>query len=160
MSWHENIENDPYERYRESPNGCRDIAIVFFVIVALAIFCVFCTGCKSQAVPTNTRDSVRVEFKHDSVFIFKHDSVFRDRWSTGDTVYIVTEKWQTRYRDQYKEIHDTICANEVQVQQVKYVPEYYKNTSAGFWLLLVILLAVIGWKIGKYIIKIKTGGIL
>lgn len=159
MSWHENITNDPYEEYRPTPTGCRDVIIAVIVWIALCLFCIFGVGCKSQAVPS-TRDSVRVEFHHDSVYVFKHDSVFRDRWRNGDTVFVVTEKWQTLYRDKLKEIHDTIRTNEVQVQQVKYVPAYYKNTSAGFWFLLALLLLFTGFKIVKYIIKIKTGGIL
>lgn len=160
MSWHENIQNDPYAPYREEPSGCREEILVTIFAVAIFLFCIFCAGCKSQTLPASSRDSVRVEFRHDSVYVFKHDSVFRDRWRTGDTVFVVTEKWQTLYKDRTKEIHDTIRTNEIQVQQVKYVPAYYKNTSAGFWVLLVILLLVVGWKIGKYIIKIKTGGLL
>lgn len=159
MEWYDTMHNDPYERYREAPKGCRDTFFAVLAGLAIAMFLIFCVGCKSQAVPV-THDSVRVEFKHDSVYIFKHDSVFRDRWRAGDTVYVVTEKWQTLYRDQLKEIHDTIRTNEIRVQQVKYVPAYYKNTSTGFWLLLVVLLLIAGWKIGKYIIKIKTGGLL
>lgn len=159
MSWHENITNDPYEEYRPTPTGCRDVIIAVLVWSVLCVFCVFCVGCKSQAVPS-TRDSVRVEFHHDSVYVFKHDSVFRDRWRNGDTIFVTVEKWQTLYRDKLKEVHDTIRTNEVQVQQVKYVPAYYKNTSAGFWFLLALLLLFAGFKIGKYIIKIKTGGIL
>lgn len=159
MGCHEHMHEDPYEQYREAPHGCRDILIVSAVMLSLLAFIVFCTGCKAQAVPVQ-RDSVRVEFRHDSVYVFKHDSVFRDRWRNGDTVFVTVEKWQTQYRDRLKEVHDTIRTNEVQVQQVKYVPAYYQNTSRGFWVLLVTLLLIVGWKIARKYIKIKTGGLL
>lgn len=157
MSWHENISNDPYDEYRPAPTGCRDTIIAVLVWVVLCVFCVFCVGCKSVPVPTNTRDSVRVEYKRDSIYVLKHDSIFRDRWRSGDTTYIVTEKWLTRYEDRVREIHDTLTATEVQYIKEKYIPAYYKNTSSGFWVLLVLLLVIVGWKIARYIIKIKTG---
>lgn len=157
MSWHENIENDPYEEYMEEPHGCRDTLIAVLIWAALCVFCVFCVGCKSVPVPTNTRDSVMVEYKRDSIYVLKHDSIFRDRWRSGDTTYIVTEKWMTRYEDRVREVHDTLTNTEVQYIKEKYIPAYYKNTSSGFWVLLVLLLVIVGWKIARYIIKIKTG---
>lgn len=159
MEWYNTLHNDQEEYYREAPGGCRDTFFAVLIGLALAAFLIFCVGCKTQLQPV-TRDSVRVEFRHDSVYVYKHDSVFRDRWRNGDTVYIVTEKWQTLYRDKLKEIHDTVSINEVQVQEVKYVPAYYKNTSAGFWVLLVVLLLILGVKAVKVYIKTKTGGLL
>lgn len=150
-------QEDPYERYREQPNGCRDMLIAIFVtILLLVVLC--CTSCKTQQCIPVQRDSVRVEFKHDSVFVFKHDSVFRDRWRSGDTVFVTVEKWQTLWRDKITEVHDTISTNEVQVQEVKYVPAYYKNTSAGFWVLFALLLVIITVKAVKIYVKFKTGG--
>ena len=43
---------------------------------------------------------------------------------------------------------------------VKYVPDYYKNCTRGFWVLLVILVLIIGWKVAKIYFKIQSGGIL
>ena len=159
MKWHENINNDPYGDGSSEPMGCRDTLLVTGGWLVLVLFLVFCVGCKSQAVPVQ-KDSVRVEFRHDSVYVYKHDSIFRDRWRSGDTTYIVTEKWQTRYKDKIVEVHDTIRTNEVQVQEVKYVPAYYRNTSTGFWILFAILLVIVGWRVARFIIKIKTGGLL
>lgn len=50
--------------------------------------------------------------------------------------------------------------SHVIVQEVKYVPNYYKNTSTGFWILLAVLVVIIGWKIAKIYFKIQSGGIL
>lgn len=43
------------------------------------------------------------------------------------------------------------------VQQVEVVPEYYKNTSIGFWILLAVFVLLIGWKIYKIYRKIRWG---
>lgn len=156
MEWHNNIEHDPYERYREAPHGCRDIFAAMLIWLALVLFCVFCcAGCKTQPIQTNTRDSVRTEYKHDSIHIYERDSIFCDRWRDGDTVYITTEKWHTKYRDQLKEVHDTLRLKEKEIQQVKYIPTYYKNVSTGFWILLALLIVIVGWKIAKRILKAK-----
>lgn len=42
-------------------------------------------------------------------------------------------------------------------QQVEVVPEYYKNTSIGFWILLAVFVLLIGWKIYKIYRKIRWG---
>lgn len=157
MEWHDNIGNDPYDEYREAPQGCGSVIVTGLCVAALVAFCLFCVGCKSVQVPTNTRDSIRTEYRHDSIYIFKHDSIFRDRWRKGDTTYIVTEKWMTQYKDRTKEVHDTIRTTELQYIKEAYVPAYYKNTSNGFWILLALLIALIGWKIIRKYIKLKTG---
>ena len=117
-------------------------------------------GCRTMQPIVQTRDSVRVEYRHDSVFFYQHDSIFRDRWRNGDTVFVTVEKWQTRWKDKLVEIHDTLRTNEVQVQEVKYVPNYYKRVSTGFWILLAVLVLIVGWKIAKIYFKIQSGGIL
>lgn len=43
------------------------------------------------------------------------------------------------------------------VQQVEVVPDYYKNTSIGFWILLAVFVLLIGWKIYKIYRKIRWG---
>lgn len=121
---------------------------------------VLLTGCKTTQPISISKDSVRVEYHLDSVYILKHDSVFRDRWRSGDTIYITTEKYQIRYKDKLVQVHDTIVSTQAEQVAVKYVPNYYKNTSAGFWVLLVILLALTAWRLYKFYIKIKTGGLL
>lgn len=159
MEWHNNIKNDPYEPYRQAPHGCRDILITAGVII-IVLAMVLLTGCKTTQPISVSRDSVRVEYRLDSVYVLKHDSVFRDRWRSGDTIYITTEKYQIRYKDKLVQVHDTITTTQTEQIAVKYVPNYYRNTSAGFWVLLVILLALTAWRLYKLYIKIKTGGLL
>ena len=133
------------------------INVVMFAL--LVLFCVTASSCASTKPLTNVRDSIRVEYKLDSVYVYAHDSVFRDRWREGDTIYVQVEKWQTRYKDKIIVQHDTIATTDTQEIAVKYVPDYYKRTSAGFWVLLLLLLAILAFKAYKIYLKIQTGGI-
>jgi len=145
----------------QQPTGCSDLFIGYAIAVALTIaLCLLFPACKTVQPINQTRDSVRVEIRHDSVYVFKHDSIFRDRWRQGDTVFVTVEKFKTLYRDKLVEVHDTIATSESVEVPVEVVPTYYKNTSRGFWVLLVILVLIIGWKVAKLYFKIQSGGIL
>ena len=123
--------------------------------ILLILFAAFLVGCKATQPIVQTRDSVRVEFRHDSVYVWRHDSIFRDRWRNGDTVFVTVEKWRIQWRDKITEIHDTISTNEVQTVGVKYVPAYYKRVSTGFWILLAIMIVAIGIRAIKLYFRLK-----
>ncbi len=143
------------------PQGCLHGMWIMAAAVAITIaLCLLFPACKTQTVIPQTKDSVRIEYRHDSIYFYRHDSIFRDRWRQGDTVYVTVEKWLTRWKDKTVEIHDTIRTQETQTIEVKYVPNYYKRVSTGFWILLAILVLIIGWKIAKIYFKIQSGGIL
>ena len=145
----------------EEPTGCRDLFIGYAIgLVLCALCCIFFSGCKTVQPIQQTRDSVRVEIRHDSVYVFKFDSVFRDRWRSEDTVFVTLTKFQTLYRDKLVEVHDTISTTQTEQVPVEVVPTYYKNTSRGFWVLLAILVLIVGWKVAKVYFKIQSGGIL
>ena len=145
----------------QQPTGCRDLFIGYAIGLVLTALCCICFGgCKTVQPIQQTRDSVRVEIRHDSVYVFKHDSIFRDRWRSGDTVFVTLTKFQTLYRDKLVEVHDTIATTQTEQVPVEVVPTYYKNTSRGFWVLLVILVLIVGWKVAKVYFKIQSGGIL
>ena len=150
----------PMEGYRD-PQGCLHTMIATIIAVVLTVILCLCfPSCKSQTVIPQTKDSVRIEYRHDSIYFYQHDSIFRDRWRAGDTVYVTVEKWLTRWKDKTVEIHDTIRTQETQTIEVKYVPNYYKRVSTGFWILLAILIVIVGWKIAKIYFKIQSGGII
>lgn len=96
------------------------------------------SSCKTCVPIVEVRDSIRTEYKLDSVYLYKHDSIFRDRWRNGDTVFVQVEKWQTRYKDKIVLQHDTIRTNELQVQQVEVVPKFYKGCTIALWVLVVL----------------------
>lgn len=144
---------DCYDAYREPPKGC-GTTIIGIIVIALIAAIFFFSGCKTVQPLTQSRDSVRVEVRHDSVYIYQHDSIYRDRWRAGDTVFITVEKYKTLYRDKLIEVHDTITDTQTEQIAVRYVPDYYKRVSAGFWILLAILLAILAFKAYKLYIKI------
>ena len=144
---------DCYDAYREPPQGC-GTTIIGIIVIALIAAIFFFSGCKTVQPLTQSRDSVRVEVRHDSVYVYQHDSIYRDRWRAGDTVFVTVEKYKTLYRDKLIEVHDTITNTQTEQVAVRYVPDYYKCVSAGFWILLAILLAIIALKAYKLYIKI------
>ena len=151
------MSNEDYNQ----PHGCRDLFIGYAIGITLAaLFCVCCSSCKTVQPITQTKDSIRVEVRHDSIYVFKHDSIFRDRWRNGDTVFVTVEKFMTLYKDKLVEVHDTIATSESVEVPVEVVPTYYKNVNRGFWVLLAILILLIGWKVVKWYFKIQTVGIL
>lgn len=143
--------------YQDPKHGC--LAVILAILCTVAM-CLLFSGCKTTQPLTQTRDSVRVEFRYDSVYFYQHDSIFRDRWRAGDTVFVTVEKFKTLYKDKLVEVHDTISLTQQEQVAVKYVPSYYKNTSTGFWILLAVLIVLVGWKLAKIYFKIQSGGIL
>ena len=132
--------------YQDPKHGCLAVIVAILCTVAM---CLLFSGCKTTQPLTQTRDSVRVEFRYDSVYFYQRDSIFRDRWRSGDTTYIEVTRYQLLYRDKIVEVHDTIANTQTEQVAVKYVPDYYKNTSAGFWVLLAIIILLIGWRLFK-----------
>lgn len=125
--------------------------LIIGTALLMAAFLLF--SCKStKCIPTAeyiTRDSIVVKHHTDSVRVIDRDSVFVKE--KGDTVFVSVTKW--RVRDHivnrtdtvYKDREHTIVQTEVQ----EVVPGYYKSTSAGFWVLLAILVVLIAWGIFK-----------
>jgi len=134
---------DPYDEYREAPEGCGTAIAGLIAMIAIGVMLLFCS-CKTCVPVVEVRDSIRTEYKLDSVYIYQHDSIFRDRWRSGDTVYVQVEKWQTRYKDKIVLQHDTIRTNEKIVQNVEVVPKFYKNCTIALWVLVVLgVLAIV-----------------
>jgi hypothetical protein len=97
-------------------------------------------SCKVKCIPeTIIKDSVRLEYKLDSIFLYEKDSVFIKE--KADTVFV--EKWKTRYKDVLKIERDTIWQENkvVEVKEVKYIPTFVKVMAwigAGSIVLLLI----------------------
>lgn len=126
--------------------------IWFSFTFALAIVL---TGCKTCVPVIEYRDSVRTEYKLDSVYVYKHDSIFRDRWREGDTVFVTTDRWRVMYKDKIVEVHDTIRTNTEIVQERKVVPSFYKGCTIALWVLIacVVLYIVVRVVIRIYLHK-------
>ena len=119
-------------------------SVIYTIVqtLLLGVLCAFCfclSGCKTCVPVIEVRDSVRVEYRHDSIYEYKHDSIFRDRWRNGDTVFVNVERWAIRYKDKIVEVHDTIRATEKDVQQVEVVKPFYRGCTIALWILVALL---------------------
>lgn len=91
-----------------------DLILKTIMAVFIAGILLFFVGCKTiDCVPeTIIKDSIRVEFKLDSTYIYEKDSVFIKE--KADTVFV--EKWKTRYKDVLKIERDTIYQENKMVE--------------------------------------------
>ena len=127
------------------------LAAVAFLLAIVACF----GSCKSVApcIPeTITRDSVRVEYKLDSVYLYERDSIFIHE--KLDTVFV--ERWKTRYKDVLKIQRDTVIdtKTEVQVQQVEVTPRFAKFCYWWFGISAFLLIAgAVQWVCKKFYVK-------
>lgn len=109
----------------------------------------FFLGCKTVQPTIITRDSVRVEMRLDSIYIYERDSVYVDRWRANDTVYITTEKWRTRYKDKIRLQHDTIVQTKTQT-----IVQTEKVTPKWAWYCLIACIVLVAGIVVRIIIKI------
>ena len=112
-------------------------------------------GCKTVApcIPEMiTRDSVRVEYRLDSVYLYERDSIFVHE--KRDTVFV--ERWKTRYKDVLKIQRDTVidAKTEVQVQRVEVTPRFAKFCYWWFGVSVFLLIAGgVMWICKKFYVK-------
>lgn len=104
---------DYYEK-KLSKSGSSMRAFVFCIVSAFIMFmALFLTSCKTiqyVPVPEYHHDSIYItKLQHDS--IFQHDSVYVKEYTKGDTVYLETTKWQTKYKEVY--LCDTMFVERV-----------------------------------------------
>lgn len=123
-------------------------ASAFFLAI---LFC----SCRTVApcIPeTITLDSVRVEYKLDSVYLYERDSIFVHE--KRDTVFV--ERWKTRYKDVMKIQRDTVIdtKTEVQVQRVEVTPRFAKFCYWWFGISAFLLVAGAAlWIYKKFYVK-------
>lgn len=124
--------------------------------INILLFCLFIcllTACKTTKyieVPVITEKTHTEQIlKHDSVYI--QDSVFVNQYVKGDTVFRDKEKIKLVRVAK----HDTITKCDTipkiikvrEVQQVKYVPDYYKTINWLFWIIVIFIVGIIVIKI-------------
>ena len=123
--------------------------IIFAAVVALML-----SGCKAQdCIPeTIVRDSIRTEYKLDSIYLYQRDSIhIREK---ADTVFV--NKYVTRYKDVMKIERDTIWQENtiVEVQEVKYIPQAVKWLAGIGAFFIVFYLVKFGlWVYRKFTLK-------
>ena len=110
--------NDPNEPWRQTgfdpykglslkerqQAGCIHGVLFVVAVVVLIIIAALCHGCtttKEVIVEKVRTDTVyQNHMQHDSIHI--RDSVLVERWTHGDTVYVVKDRWKTEWRERLK----------------------------------------------------------
>ena len=82
--------------------------------------------------------------------IVMHDSVFISERQRGDTIYLTRTEYRDRWR--IREVHDTIHDTQIVKKVIekppeRYVPKFYKTSTALFYILLLILCVIVFIKI-------------
>jgi len=135
-------------------NVIQKIVSILALLGAVALM----TGCAStkpvvKIVERHTTDTV-------TTYAYVHDSIYeyRDRWRTGDTVYV------DRYKYVYKVIHDSIY--ECHVDSIPVIREvevpieshgFLYKSGVALWIILAILALAAALKI---YLKFQSGGLL
>lgn len=122
-------------------------------ILFICLFICLLTACRTTKyveVPVVTEKTHTEQIlRTDSVYI--QDSVFVNQYTKGDTVFRDKEKIvKVRVAK-----HDTITKCDTipgivkvkEVQQVKYIPNYYKTINWLFWLIVIFIVGIIVIKI-------------
>lgn len=124
------------------------------ILITLAIFLAMlaCVSCGSQNVVVanaheRTQDSVRIEYKHDSIYIDRYHHIY----TQDDTVYIYDSIWRDRWHTINK--HDSIYINSTDtiyqtstIEVEKKGSAFLRNSGIALWVLIgiFILTVIIG----------------
>ena len=125
------------------------------LIATCAILAWMMSSCKVQdCIPeTIVRDSIRVEQKLDSIYLYEKDSIFIKE--KADTVFI--EKYITRYKDVLKVQRDTLYQDNkvVEVKVEEYVPQRIKWLAGiGGAAILYCIVRFALWVYRKFVLKV------
>lgn len=124
-------------------------------ILGFLLSVVGCRTIEQTTDHTHQKDSVRVEYitKLDSIYLWEKDSIFIKE--KGDTIFV--DKWHLRYKDKIVLQHDSIYIDKIvtdsvsvtKVEQVRYVPTFYKTCTWLWWILVVAVVLYIAWRLFK-----------
>lgn len=132
------------------------MAVVWVILLVIGL-CLH--SCKTQSIScSHENDSIvtKTEYKWDSVYIDRYHTIFQK----GDTIYKTDSIFIDRWHKAEKADTVYIDKTETIIQPQPYIPDYNKNCTRGFWVLLAILILLVGcWALRKYL-KLRTGGLI
>lgn len=132
-----------------------EYVIQTIIAATLVAFMLWFSSCKTiDCIPeTIVKDSIRTEYKLDSIYLYEKDSIFIKE--KADTVFV--EKYITRYKDVLKVERDTIYQDNkvVEVKEVKYIPAFVQVMAwIGGALTLLLLIWVVLKVYRKFVLKV------
>ena len=126
--------------------------MVFKGIMCSALVVVM-SSCRCVSSVTSNVESQDVQVLRFVDTIYQHDSIFIREIVRGDTVYLTRTEWRDRWRTQL--VHDTVHHTEfvekiIEKPPEKYVPGFYKNCTWLFFILLLLLVGIIVFKVWRW----------
>ena len=126
-----NTGYDPYKGLNDEERlkaGCfQMVAFIVMLIVGL-LLCAMLSGCtttKYVTVPEYHTDTlIQTKVQKDSIWL--HDSIYVHEWTKGDTIFVESRKWLTKYVDH--EVHDTTYVSKT--DSIPYPVEVTKEVPA------------------------------
>ena len=120
-------------------------SLTILLVLSMAMTILVLPSCKSHNTPLISRmdtNSYQVHALQRIDTVLQHDSVYVREVMRGDTVYLTRTEWRDRWR--IREVHDTIHNTQYITQTIehppeKYIPKFYKWTTALLFILLFIL---------------------
>lgn len=122
---------------------------LLFVLVAVSLLS---CGIRKEYVQESKGDTIflsKTDVRYDSVYVDRYRNVY----VSGDTVH--DEVYLTEYKLVYRDRTDTVYERSVDVREVKSVERvnersgYDRFVSWGFWVLVVVLLLWVAWRVVK-----------
>ena len=131
-----------------------------FAFVLILFFIAMLTSCKTRTVVVETvRTDTTYITKQQRDSIWLHDSIFMHEYQSGDTVFMLRDRWHTKYIESIK--HDTTYIAKTDSVPVPYPVEVKVPRELSWWqktlqrtggIALILLLV---W-IGRIALKIYT----
>ena len=129
-----------------------------FAFVLIIVLIAMLTSCKTRTVVVETvRTDTTYITKHQRDSIWLHDSIFMHEYQNGDTVFMLRDRWHTKYIESIK--HDTTYIAKTDSVPLPYPVEVKVPRELSWWqkalqrtggIALILLLVWIGrqaWKI-------------
>ena len=139
-------------------HGCMEAVVMFVVLLLLLLLFGGCKGVRYVSVPDVRTDTVLItKQQRDSIWL--HDSVYLHEYQKGDTVFLLRDRWHTKYVERVRT--DTLREHRVdsigvpvpvEVKVPRELSWWQKlRLNAGGWAigLLVVWLVWQGWKMYK-----------
>ena len=138
---------------------------VIFIAVLLILFITSlftgCTTTKYVTVPEVHTDTVRItKVQKDSVLL--RDSIYVNQYTSGDTVFMTTEKWHTQYRDRWRtdtayiSRRDSIPVPYPIEKQVPAQLSWFQQMRLWLGNIVLVALAVLaGWCIVRWKFRVR-----
>ena len=140
-------------------NGCIQGAAFVSAILVLVMLCILCGCTTTKYVPiiaTHTDTLLITKHQRDSIWL--HDSIHVTEKQKGDTIYIVHDRWHTKYIE--RELRDTLFEHRTdsipyQVEIIKEVPRQFTFWQRLKMNLGLLFMGAVGCAVIMGLLKLK-----